>query len=265
MEPPVDADDPFRRVNYRRLIAWQPRIAREAPFLERLLHGAPARSLIDLGCGTGEHARYLAESGVAVLGVDRSQAQIDQARDYEDSVAPGNPAFLLGDLTALPALTQRRFGAALCLGNALPYLEDADLDAALHGIAQVLLEGGRLAVQLLNYQRIREQQVRHLPLNVRADPDDPHAEIVFLRLMTVDGPDHIRFYPTTLHLRPGADPPLSIHHVREVRLRAWTWPELRPRLAAAGFGNCECFGDMAGAPFDAATSTDLIFIARRQA
>ena len=67
-ETPHRPDDPYSRVNYRRLIAWEPRITREAPFLLSLLDRAPDRSVIDLGCGTGEHVAFFADADVRAVG-----------------------------------------------------------------------------------------------------------------------------------------------------------------------------------------------------
>ena len=51
------------------LIAWPARIRRESPFLEAALADLPDRSVADLGCGTGEHARHFAALGFRGLGV----------------------------------------------------------------------------------------------------------------------------------------------------------------------------------------------------
>ncbi|MFQ5350291.1 MAG: class I SAM-dependent methyltransferase, partial [Thermoanaerobaculia bacterium] len=148
-------EDPYRRVDYRRMIAWPARIEREAPFLRAVLAAAPEPSVLDLGCGTGEHAEFLAGEGYRTVGIDRSEAQIGKAREYEGRHGAAGPRFLFGDFTALGEHTDERFGAAIWLGNGLPHLEDEALATALAELAGRLLPGGVLVLQLLNYERIR--------------------------------------------------------------------------------------------------------------
>ncbi len=257
------ADNPYSRLNYRRLVAWPERIRREWPFLEREINRCPERSVIDLGSGTGEHARHLASQGVRTLGVDRSEEQVAKARDFENEF-PDGPTFLEGDLTEIGRLTSERFGLALCLGNVLPHLEDDRLEETLRQMAGVLLPGGRLLIQLLNYERIFSQAIRHLPLNFRNDPQTG-GEIAFLRLLRFDegDPRHIWFYPTTLALRPGTDRPVEVEATKEVRLRAWKRPELETLLPANGFEIASLYGDMTEGAFESETSADLVLVAVR--
>jgi len=259
-----DPNDPFSRINYRSLIAWPDRIEREWPFLEWGLAAAPERSVIDLGCGTGEHARYLAARGFRTVGIDQSTAQIEKAREYENESGKLGPHFLNGDMLDLPRLTRERFGAAICLGNVLPYMEDADLTARLGAIAQVVLPGGRLLLQILNYERILAGRVRHLPINFRPDPANGNNEIVWVRLICHENATHVMFYPITLALRPGEDPPVEIASAREIRLRAWVRPELEELLDRSGFTPMHACGDMQRTPYDASMSSDLILVAGRR-
>ncbi len=261
------ATDPYRRLSYRRLIAWPQRIAREWPFLERELQRAPAPSALDLGSGTGEHARHLAAQGYDAVGVDRSREQVKTARDYENESPPHGPRFLHGDLSELDQLSSERFGAALCLGNVLPHLEDEALEAVLEALARRLLPAGRFVLQLVNYERIFAHGIRHLPINVRDAPgasgEESGEEIVFLRLVRPDGDRHMLFYPSTLALHPGADPPLTVQSTRELRLRAWRRPEVEAALEAAGFRIDAIHGDMVGGPYDPEASMDLVVVAER--
>jgi SAM-dependent methyltransferase len=256
----VPCDDPYARVDYRRLIAWGPRIEREGPFLLRLLGAAPDPSVLDAGCGTGEHTAFFAGRGCRAVGLDRSEAMLAKAREHE---AAGAARFVLGDvLDARTALADEApFGLAVCLGNMLPHLHDVgELERFVRSMASVLLPDGILLVQLLNYRRILDQEIRHLPLNFR--PGEGQEEVVFLRLMR-PGPDGtLSFFPTSLVLDPEAQEPVKVTQTRRVDLRPWTVEDLEPVMRGEGFVPA-WHGDMAGGPYDPQGSADLVVVARR--
>jgi SAM-dependent methyltransferase len=56
--------------------------ASEAAFVLDLIreHRGDTRAILDLGCGTGLHARHFAGAGICVHGVDRSESMLDQAK-----------------------------------------------------------------------------------------------------------------------------------------------------------------------------------------
>ncbi len=260
-DDPNRPDDEYSRVNYRRLIAWEKRIVREAPFLRSLLGRAPDRSVIDLGCGTGEHVAFFSTEEVRAVGLDRSEAMIEAAKDYEEA---GKGRFVLGDaMEARAALgDERPFGLAICLGNVLPphVTEDAELARLLASAHEVLMPGGLFLIQILNYEGILATGKRTLPVNVR--PGDDGKEIVFLRLMSTVENGRVLFFPTTLELDPEAKQPLTVKMSRRVDVRAWTRAELAPALTAAGF-EAVFHGDMAGREFVVKDSDDLVVVATR--
>lgn len=252
--------DPYSRADYRRVIAWDARIEREAPLLTAVLGRAVDPSVIDLGCGTGEHVAFFASRGARAVGLDRSEAMITAARDYERA---GRGRFVLGDFAEADRLLadEPRFGLALCLGNMLPHLlEDSELERFLEILGMLLVPGGRALVQILNYRRILEEGVRALPVNLR--PGDAGEEIVFLRLMKPLERGRLLFFPTTLSLKHDAETPLSVVSSRRVELRAWTDLDLLARFAVHGF-RASCFGSMTGAAFDPRTSNDLVIEVER--
>ncbi len=255
-------DDPYSRVSYRRLIRWERRIAREAPFLREVLAAAPDRSVVDLGCGTGEHVAFFAQDGARAVGLDRSEDMIEAARDHE---RVGHGCFVLGEARDAASLLRDEapFGLAICLGNMLPHLcEDADLAAFLTAAHDVLAPGGRLLVQLLNYEKLLATGASHLPMNVR--PGDDGHEIVFIRLVRGTPGGRVLFFPATLDLDPDSDEPLTVSTTRRVELRAWTRTELSPALEEAGF-DARVHGDVHGGAFVADTSPDLVVVATRRA
>ena len=244
-------------MDYRRLIAWPKRLEREAPLLERVLAAGPSRRLLDLGCGTGEHSRFLANQGYDVVGVDASASMIARA---EDEPLPATLQFVEGDLRQIARLVEGRFGGAICLGNTLPHIrQDNDLQKVLQGLRRRLLPTAPLLIQLLNYERLLSRGEKHLPLNFRSDGDE---EIVFLRLMEFQDDGQVLFFPSTLRLVPGGDPPLVVEASREVRLRGWRAEELTQALAGVGFDDLQLLGDFGGAAFESLESKDLILIAR---
>ena len=254
-------DDPYSRVDYRRVVAWESRIRREGPFLLRLLADAPDASVIDLGCGTGEHVAFFAEHGARSVGIDRSPAMIEKARSYERT---GTGRFLAGDAADAADLlsAESPFGLALCLGNVLPHVPDAAALAALLGAAHdVLRPGGLCLIQLLNYERILAEGARHLPLSFRAGDDG--EEIVFLRLLRPLPDGSLEFFPTTLVLDPESEEPVRVQGTKRIRLRPWTRRELAPAFDAAGFDVRWC-GDMVGGAYAAGESTDLVIVGRRR-
>jgi len=251
-------DDAYSRVDYRRLVAWPERIEREWPFLRRVL-GTRGR-VLDLGCGTGEHSRFLASHGFEVVGIDASPSMLEKATE---APLPGNLRFVEGDIEDVDRLADGMFDGALCLGNTLPHVDtQASLQRLLAGLASRLRPGAPFLVQILNYERILGTRQRFLPLNFRAG-DGPGEEIVFLRLMTPHGDGSVMFSPCTLRYRPGGDPPLEVVSARNVPLRGWRRPELEALLDAAGFRERRVYGTVGDIPYSATDSTDLVIVTAR--
>lgn len=173
---------------------------------------------------------------------------------------PTGVEFVEGDLRQIDQLVEGQFGGALCLGNTLPHLRsESDLQGFLSGVRRRLDPDAPLLIQLLNYERIFRLGERHLPLNFR---QDDHEEIVFLRLMDLQENGEVLFYPSTLRLVPGGDPPLLVEAAKEVRLRGWRESELIEALQNVGFEHRETLGSFDRKPFDPLGSRDLIVVAR---
>lgn len=101
-----------------------------------------ARSVLDVGCGTGCLAILLAGSGRAVVGADPSGASLDVARSKDQ---PDGITWVHGDATAVPAL-----GADLAVmtGNvAQVFLTDDDWARTLGCIHAALRPGGHLVFE----------------------------------------------------------------------------------------------------------------------
>jgi SAM-dependent methyltransferase len=92
--------------------------ARRSPFLAALERLAPARGpLLELGCGTGQAAAFLALSSAArsVTAVDGCAASLALAEEFRSGVGLANLALVRADLFDLP-LPERAWPLVLCRG-----------------------------------------------------------------------------------------------------------------------------------------------------
>ena len=120
---------------------------------EKLRLSADAR-LFDVTCGPGLYAVEFALRGCAVVGVDFSPAAIAYARDL--ARAEGVSArceFLQQDVRAMHDIGGGFDGAILLYGQ-LAVMTRAEAQSVLAQIAAALKPGARLAVELLNPDRV---------------------------------------------------------------------------------------------------------------
>jgi cyclopropane fatty-acyl-phospholipid synthase-like methyltransferase len=97
--------------------------------------------VLDVGCGTGENALYLAGRGHRVLGIDAAPTAIERAR--EKAAARGVPAvFLVADALDLGKL-RRRVETVIDCGM-FHALEPSQRRTYAHSLTEVLSPGGTL-------------------------------------------------------------------------------------------------------------------------
>lgn len=97
--------------------------------------------LLDVGCGTGEHALYFAGRGLRVTGIDFVEEAIRRAR--RKAAERGLPIdFRVQDALTL-ADSDERFASAIDSGL-FHVFSDADRRRYVRGLAHVLQPGGRL-------------------------------------------------------------------------------------------------------------------------
>lgn len=118
----------------------------ETELLVRLLDVYGSRdvhSILDLGCGTGQHALCLARRGYEVTGVDRSPSMLEIARRKVANIPGVRVCFCEGDVTSVDLA--RQFDAALMMFAVLGYqLENDAVLAALTTARRHVRPGGLL-------------------------------------------------------------------------------------------------------------------------
>jgi SAM-dependent methyltransferase len=112
----------------------------EVAFLWDALGLRPGEVLVDVGCGTGRHARALAQRGVRAIGVDISQGLLAAAAAHRTTAV-----FLRADARAIP-LPDACADVVICLCQGGFGITPGGDAAVLAEIARVLRPGGRLAL-----------------------------------------------------------------------------------------------------------------------
>jgi glycine/sarcosine N-methyltransferase len=135
---------------YRLLFPLGPKQER---FFARLTGEGGVRSMLDVGCGTGEQLAWFSARGIRAVGLEPDAAMF--AELSRRSWHGLSPSVQRVGLESLPGAHGGRHDLVLCLGNTLPHLPDAAAArTALAGMRAALAPGGRLALQTVNFDRI---------------------------------------------------------------------------------------------------------------
>jgi ubiquinone/menaquinone biosynthesis C-methylase UbiE len=201
--------------------------------------------VLDVPCGFGRHSIPLVAAGRRVVGVDRSQTLLDEARRR----AGGErwPKLVRADYRELP-FADASFDAALNLFTSLGYLGDEQDERALAEIGRVLRPGGRLVIETM-----------HRDLLVTGWREQDWQLVGEGRLLldqrTFDPASGVAQTTQTLVSSSGE------RESRTFSLRVYTATELLAMLDRAGFAEVRCHGDFEGAPFG--VGTRLVIAATR--
>lgn len=116
--------------------------------------------LLDITCGPGLYAVEMARRGCQVTGVDFGPASIAYARELAaEQGVDGRCTFMQQDVRHMD-LAGQQFDAALFLYGQLAVFTRAEACALLRQAAQTLRPGGRLAVELLNQEKVDKKDGR---------------------------------------------------------------------------------------------------------
>lgn len=115
-------------------------------FVQLFDEGLIRSPILDVGCGTGELALFLARHGHDVLGIDLSPLAIRQAK--EKARWRQIPAhFLVWDAIDLSGLRERNFAFKTVLDSAMFHIfSDQERDQFIDGLGEVVPSGGLYCV-----------------------------------------------------------------------------------------------------------------------
>jgi glycine/sarcosine N-methyltransferase len=259
--------------DYDRFVSWPGRLAVEMPFIESQLrpladqNGSLPR-VLDAACGTGMHAIALAQLGYPAAGADLSAGMIEHARTNaaEAGVQVMFKTAGFGSLAQAFSVGEGEdqsqaapFDTLLCLGNSLPHaLTESDLAAALADFAACLSSGGLLIIQNRNFDAVMVQGERWMEPQAYREGE---KDWLFLRFYDFEKDGMLTFNILTLKRTGQGD---WKQEITTTRLRPLRQVDVMGPLVDAGFQDVKFYGNMGGAPFDPAASSNLVITANKK-
>lgn len=131
--------------SYYDLLYQEKNYSREAAYVDALIkrYGKQAHTVLDLGCGTGKHARALAELGYTVHGVDMSAEMLQHAKQAlsKDQFFGAQLSFSQGDARSVDL--KQQFDVVTSLFHVMSYqISNHDVKAFLSTMAKHVTSGG---------------------------------------------------------------------------------------------------------------------------
>ncbi|HEX5704474.1 MAG TPA: class I SAM-dependent methyltransferase [Pyrinomonadaceae bacterium] len=216
----------------------------EADFLIQNLKCEPGARVLDVPCGNGRLAFELANRGYRVTGIDLAEEFIEEARarTAELTNPPANAGgsdlsasveFILGDMRRIEGLGV--YDGAFCFGNSFGFLEYADMEQFLAGIARALKPGARFLVNtamaaesvLPDFEEQSCHEMGDIVMTIKeryvAEESCVDSEYIFERNGETDS--------------------------RKAKHWIYTVAEIRRMLERSGFEILNCFGSLKSEPF----------------
>lgn len=133
------------------------------------------KKILDLAAGTGNYSIALAKEGYDVVAVDLDSEMVRKIEKKARNEGIKIRAISM-DMKEIDKL-EDKFDLIFCIGNSLVHLENIkEIGEVVSKLYNLLKKGGVLIIQIINYDRIVEKNIKELPTI-----DKPEEEIKFIR------------------------------------------------------------------------------------
>ena len=213
--------------------------------------GKPAnKRILEAGCGTGNLALQLAGEGAFVDGIDIDSEMIAYAREKSGDVP--QVRFSPYDILKISEKwASSSFDAVVSFGNTIVHLNDlGQVKLFFSEVMTVLKPGGFLMVQIINYDRILDQQIEGLETI-------ENEEIRFERFYDLDEPGGKINFRTCLKIKKTGQEINNVVSLLPVRKN-----QIDTFLKDSGFTDIQFYSNFAGDGFSE-ESVPLVFSARK--
>lgn len=173
----------FLTKTYYSTVDWDDRLKKEIPDLVKLLEQHKVKTVLDVGCGTGDYAIELAQRGYNVVGTDRSSAMIDEANRRKIVLSGkkyGNIHFWNKDTEDFLYDMNIKFDAILIMGNSLSH-NPHNYRRLIKATSDSLSPNGIMIFQTTNFEKILKVKKRLWNVNFVPVENGPVKEYCFIQ------------------------------------------------------------------------------------
>lgn len=172
----------FLSKTYYSTVDWDNRLKFEMPDLLKLFQKQKVKTVLDVGCGTGEHSVEFAKKGYTVVGTDRSSSMISEANRRKvalSSKSYGNVHFWHKDTEDFLYDMDVKFDAIIVMGNTLSHNPE-NYRRMIKKMANSLSDNGIMIFQITNFEKVLKSDRRVLSFNFVPTTNEPIKEYCFI-------------------------------------------------------------------------------------
>jgi 2-polyprenyl-3-methyl-5-hydroxy-6-metoxy-1,4-benzoquinol methylase len=197
--------------------------------------------ILDLACGTGTYSMELAKEGHNVIGLDLDKDMIEQAKVKANN---NSVELYCEDMLSFKKITKDKlFDRIFCIGNSLVHLKDrTEIRQFIEAIYHSLKKDGCMIIQIINYDRIIDNNVKSLPTIDRSNEG-----VKFIRNYTTNKDKGTLNFETELIINNNGQEKVYTNSVPLLALRS---EEIIEILEAVNFSKFELYGSFNEADFD---------------
>jgi len=225
-------------------------------FLVEVFKEHDCKSIVDVGCGTGNHAIRLNDFGYNVTGIDISPAMLKTARKKDRG---GKVRFIEGDMKHIESILSglKRFDAAISLGQVFNHLyTDQQVEDFLSELLNVLRKKGLFVFNANNALKINDELLNRLVLDHVLLEDK--MQLAILAQNRRDPNDSNTIVWTSLYLTKIGDK--VDFQAREHRLRWFEFKSLKKQLLKTGFEIEAVYSGPSKQSFDELVHAEMWFV-----
>ncbi len=229
--------------DYDLMINFNAALEKRSELLSNFIKPSNARAA-DLGCGSGLDSIVLARFGYKVTGFDISAGMILKA---EENAKRNNVEidFLAASIDKIPGQPGNKYSLILSLGNSLANIDEKHLIKSFSKMFSLLQPGGKVLIQILNYNRILKLKERIVGITEKED-------YAFIRFYDFHK-DHLGFNILKYDKKNKNN-----HSIISTEIYPYKSAQMVKMISEAGFKKVKKYGGLNKSKFAPVESADLV-------